>query len=771
VDRLADASSARTMWVHACLLLLSAPISGLRAPPRPRNGYASARGAVAPPGDLATSDALGPADAWAFAKDIRKHSTVLSDRLAAARSEDVLEMLGYADQLQNKTCYLRPTARRKVRFAVEVAFLAHKGQQRRSGEPFVTHPVAVAAILAETQMDRDTVVSGLLHDTVEDTDLTFEEVEAMFGEDVRQIVEGETKVSKLPKMVRERDSHNWDAEREQVENMRSMFIAMAEDWRVVVVKLADRLHNMRTLKYMPAIKQQKIALETLDIFAPLAHRLGIWAYKTELEEKSFEYLHPDEFAALERAIRGKRLRYEAALASCRQQLEEMLFADELIQGRMRTIQIEGRTKSAYSTWKKMKRQQCGLERIDDLVALRVVLKQEAGEDAPAEDDTALCYHVLGRVHSRWTPLPRTLKDYISSPKPNGYRSLHTTVLVGSQPLEVQIRTDEMHRVAELGAAAHWAYKDNATSLPWLQVVRQWHNQLNSSSVFMQLVRNELLGSRVFVFAPQGRILNLAKGATLGDAVAHVVADEAWTAAAVARETPLALVNGIAEAPSYELGNGDIVSFADTEKEPEVTEEAPARPPEVTIEAGRPAWSLCTVCRPLPGDEKLVGCAAQHSRRGTVHRADCDCENLKREKKRPGIRFVDSTSLAMNDDDAEAVRRALGPDRVVRDATGAPLGFTAAIVVFCRDRTRMLLDVSSAVSAVHIMDVMSETRAPGGQAAFQYTIHVQSVEHLEALFADLRKVDDVVQVERGSFAALKRKGPDAFWAHGDPHPSP
>jgi len=716
-----------------------------------------------------TAAEVEPASGFAYALEIKQASPELSRRLAEVSGEDTLEMLGYAEQLQRSTVYLRPSARRAVRFAVEVAYLSHKNQTRRSGEPFVTHPVAVAAILAETRMDRDTVVSGLLHDTVEDTELTFEEVEAMFGTDVRNIVEGETKVSKLPKMARELDSPSWDAEREQVENMRSMFIAMAEDWRVVVVKLADRLHNMRTLEFMPPEKRAKISRETLEIFAPLAHRLGIWTYKTELEETSFRHLYPGEYRRLEAAIRGKRLRYEAALSSCRQQLEEMLYADELIQGRTRTIQIEGRTKSAYSTWKKMQRQQCGLERIDDLVALRVVLRAEnetssepyATPQQPSQQgDTALCYHVLGKVHGRWTPLPRTLKDYISSPKPNGYRSLHTTVLVGSQPLEVQIRTDEMHRVAELGAAAHWAYKDDDASLPWLQIIRQWHAQVDSSSVFMQLVRNELLGSRVFVFAPQGRILNLAKGATLADAVAHIVADEASWGGGMG-EDYLALVNAVEEPRDYGLRNGDIVSFA-----PRGDDLAEEMPEEALVGGAEAvAWPLCSFCRPLPGDT-VLGCAAQHSRRGTVHRADCDCEVLRRELERPGARLVDGAALAMNDDDYDAVRRALAPDLAERDARGDALGFSSSIVVFARDRTRMLLDVSQAVSVVNIVDVMSETRDPGGRAAFQYTIHVDDVDHLNEVFDSVLAVPDVTRVIRGSMRLLKRKGNQEFWDLGE-----
>lgn len=692
--------------------------------------------------------------AFAYAAEIREHAPSLFERLRDTSPEETLDMLAYAEQLQNATTYLRPSARRAVRYALEVACLAHRGQKRRSGLPYVTHPVAVAAILAETHMDRDAVVSGLLHDTVEDTDMTFLEIQNMFGKDVRGIVEGETKVSKLPKRARELNIPDGDAEREQVENMRSMFVAMAGDWRVVVVKLADRLHNMRTLEYMPPKKRTRIARETLEIFAPLAHRLGIWTYKTELEDAAFKHLYPGEYLALDTAIKGRRKRCDAALESCRQQLQEMLYGDELVRGRARRIRVEGRTKSAYSTWKKMKRRQCGLERVDDLVALRVILE---AEDSTADDDTALCYHVLGKVHGRWTPLPRTLKDYVSSPKPNGYRSLHTTILVGSQPLEVQIRTDEMHRVAELGAAAHWSYKDDSeavdSALPWLQIIGEWEAQVDSASVFMELVRNELLGSRVFVFAPQGRILNLAKGATLNDAVAHVIQGGDWGIDADGG----ALVNDVTEPADYTLRNGDMISFSSVEDssafEAATLKSSPSREP----------WQLCAVCRPLPGDA-VHGVASQHSSRGTVHRASCECEVLRRELERPGARFVDGAALAMNDDDYDAVRRALGPSSKVKDVvTGEVLGYETTLVVFGRDRRQILLDVSQAVSMVNTLDVMSETRAPGGQAAFQYTVHVDDLDHLQRVFDAIRDVPDVVRVVRGSMQLLKRKGTHAFWA--------
>ena len=521
-----------------------------------------------------------------YASDIAQQIPCLREVIRhVAHDTAVMQLLAEShESLTEVTDYLRPSAKVTVRLALEVALLAHHGQARRSGEPFVTHPVAVAVILAKNSMEKETIVSGLLHDTVEDTPLTFADIERVFGADVRKIVEGETKVSKLPKMVRTQMADEGlpgtdlgtSKVQEQVENMRSMFIAMADDWRIVVVKLADRLHNMRTLQYMPVEKRASIARETLEIFAPLAHRLGMWQFKTELSDLSFKYLFPNEYNSLDSVINSKFREYQLILDNAKQQLTAELQADPWLQGRMRSVHVVGRTKSIYSTFKKMQRHECGIERIFDLVALRVVLTPEPEEPASVVEGTvhgvaaavgpggdlararasndaenAMCYHVLGKVHSKYTPLPRTLKDYISSPKPNGYRSLHTTVLVGTQPLEVQIRTQAMHHIAEHGAAAHWAYKDGVASLPWLQIIREWQVQVDSAHDFMQLVRQELLGTRVFVFTANGRILNLARGATLMDAAKDL-------ALPVRGYVPI--LNGKAALHTTELSNGDIVAF-------------------------------------------------------------------------------------------------------------------------------------------------------------------------------------------------------------------
>lgn len=282
----------------------------------------------------------------------------------------------YDAELQQATGYLRPSAKQKVRLALEVALLAHHGQKRRSGEPYIIHPVAVAVILGGTEMDRDAICAGLLHDTVEDTVLNFADLELLFGATVGRLVEGETKVSKLPKMASQMDTTLSNPADEQAENLRSMFIAMADDWRIVIIKLADRLHNMRTLRFMPVEKRVRIARETLEIFSPLAHRMGLHAYKTELADLSFATLLPNEHALLDAAVNSRLVSYQDDLASAQAQLEHALQADEWLHGRMRSVQVTGRTKSVYSTWKKLQRHHCGIDGIHDLVALRVVLNPE-----------------------------------------------------------------------------------------------------------------------------------------------------------------------------------------------------------------------------------------------------------------------------------------------------------------------------------------------------------------------------------------------------------
>lgn len=357
------------------------------------------------------------------------------------------EVEAYWSKLMPTVSYLGTEQVAKVYDALRVAYRAHRGQARKSGEPFIIHPVEVALLLSGLQMDAETVMAGLLHDTVEDTDLTFEQVDTMFGNVVRSIVEGETKVSKLPKLA---FSEYAD---EQAENLRQMFIAMTDDYRIIIVKLADRLHNMRTLRHMKPQKQIKISRETLDIFAPLAHRMGIWQFKSELEDTAFMYLYPQEYKRLNRRLRQHQTKYQETLDLSQELLRKTLKADRTLKDQAMHVQVYGRTKEIYSLWYKMEtKAEHNLDHIVDVVALRVIITpkvDEDEEDPPADRGVWLCYHVLGLVQHLpgFQPVPTRVKDYISFPKPNGYQSLHTALMLNGQTIEVQIRTNDMHQVA------------------------------------------------------------------------------------------------------------------------------------------------------------------------------------------------------------------------------------------------------------------------------------------------------------------------------------
>ncbi|MDK2888368.1 MAG: diphosphokinase / guanosine-3,5-bis(diphosphate) 3-diphosphatase [Thermoanaerobacter sp.] len=420
---------------------------------------------------------------------------------------------------------------RAYRFAEE----AHRNQKRFSGEPFITHPVAVANILANLQMDLQTLVAGLLHDVVEDTGVTLEEIKATFGDEVALLVDGVTKLNRLE--YRSKEEH-------QAESLRKMFLAMAQDIRVILIKLADRLHNLRTLKYHNETKQKEIARETLEIYAPLAHRLGIYHLKWELEDLSFRYLEPEKYYELaERVSRTRRKREEyiqAAIQILRRKLAETgIFAD-----------IQGRPKHLYSIYNKMTKQNKDLSEIYDVMAVRVVV-----------DSIRDCYAVLGTVHTLWKPIPGRFKDYIAMPKSNMYQSLHTTV-IGPQgePLEIQIRTWEMHRTAEYGIAAHWRYKEGGKTdrdldqkLAWLRQILEWQRELRDAREFMESLKIDLFSDSVFVFTPKGDVLELPAGSVPIDFAYRVHTE-------VGHRCVGARVNGRLVPLDYQLKNGDIVEI-------------------------------------------------------------------------------------------------------------------------------------------------------------------------------------------------------------------
>mmetsp|Transcript_27990 Transcript_27990/g.42368 ORF Transcript_27990/g.42368 Transcript_27990/m.42368 type:complete len:989 (-) Transcript_27990:499-3465(-) len=502
------------------------------------------------------------------------YMTQLYQDLRDMSNYDTQEVEKYWARLMPTVSYLGTERVAKVYDALRVAYRAHRGQMRKSGEPFIIHPVEVAILLSGLNMDAETVMAGLLHDTVEDTDLTFDQVETMFGPVVRSIVEGETKVSKLPKLAFD------DYADEQAENLRQMFIAMTDDYRIIIVKLADRLHNMRTLRHMKPQKQIKISRETLDIFAPLAHRMGIWQFKSELEDIAFMYLYPQEYRRLNHLLTQHSTKYQETLDNSKEILRKTLRNDKTLREQAQNVKVYGRTKELYSLWYKMEtKADHNLDHIADVVALRVIINPKTpdpdSDDEHADRGVWLCYHVLGLVQHLpgFQPVPTRVKDYISFPKPNGYQSLHTALMLNGQKVEVQIRTTAMHAVAENGMAAHWAYIDEKRrkgrtegnldlfNTPWLSSIKEWQNDRIDSREFVDSVRRELLGKRVFVFLRNGKILNLARGATAIDAAFQIHTEVGLNMHGVE-------INGKPVPFSYVLQNGDVVSILTGEGKPQ-----------------------------------------------------------------------------------------------------------------------------------------------------------------------------------------------------------
>ena len=414
--------------------------------------------------------------------------------------------------------------------AYELADEAHEGQRRASGESYIEHPLAVAGILADLEMDRQTIAAALLHDVVEDTSITSEQVAEQFGEEIARLVEGVTKLTRIPYQSKE------DA---QVENLRKMFMAMAKDIRVIIIKLADRLHNMRTLASLTPSKQYAIARETLDIYAPIAHRLGIWKIKWEIEDECLRYLDPEAFREIvERVAKTRREREDEvreAIESLRDEFKAMNVDAE----------IQGRPKHFYSIYSKIKKGR-DFSTIYDLTAIRIIV-----------DSVKDCYAALGAVHARWTPLPGRFKDYIAMPKPNMYQSLHTTVVgPAGEPLEIQIRTWEMHRTGEYGIAAHWRYKEGGKAdqfenkLSWLRALLEWQKDMRDSRVFMENLKLDLFDSQVFVFSPRGDVYSMPAGGTPLDFAYSVHTD-------VGNHCVGAKVNGRIVPLDYQMQNGDI----------------------------------------------------------------------------------------------------------------------------------------------------------------------------------------------------------------------
>lgn len=417
--------------------------------------------------------------------------------------------------------------------AYEYAKLVHKDQKRKSGEPYIIHPVNVAIILADLDMDVETIVSALLHDVVEDTTATYDDIKEMFSEDVAKIVDGVTKLNKL---------NYKSSEAFQAENLRKMILAMNNDIRVIIVKLADRLHNLRTLEYMNEEKRKQKAQETIEIYAPLAGRLGIFKIKWELEDLSLRYLDPEGYYDLVEKINKKRSEREKEINEIIKKISAELDKQEL------HYDISGRPKNFYSIYKKMKGKSKSFESIYDLIAVRILV-----------DTVKDCYAVLGIVHSMWKPLPGRFKDYIAMPKPNMYQSLHTTVISDTGEIfEIQIRTYEMHEVAEYGIAAHWKYKGGKTQgkdvdskLDWLRQLLEWQKDLKDPKEFIDTLKIDFFDDEVFVFTPNGDVVDLPEGSTPVDFAYRVHTGVGNTCVGAKVDSRIVPLN-------YKLKNGNIV---------------------------------------------------------------------------------------------------------------------------------------------------------------------------------------------------------------------
>jgi GTP diphosphokinase / guanosine-3',5'-bis(diphosphate) 3'-diphosphatase len=421
-----------------------------------------------------------------------------------------------------------------VKKAYDYSLKHHEGQTRASGEPYLVHPLEVALVLAEMKMDPVAIAAGLLHDSVEDTSVTIVDIRKEFGEQVAHIVEGVTKISKIDFATREE---------QQAENLRKMMLAMVDDIRVVLIKLADRLHNMRTLEHLPPDRQRKIAEETLEIYAPIAHRLGMGKIRGELEDLGFRFLDPLGYEQVEKSVNARRKQGEVFLAKMQQTIADKL-KEAGIQAR-----VESRIKRLYSIHKKLQKQRIAVDQVYDLCAMRVITRS-------LQD----CYAVLGIIHNLWRPVPGRIKDFIAMPRPNFYQSLHTSVITeDGTPFEIQIRTEEMHKMAEEGIAAHWKYKDGPVSaqdeqrLAWLRQVVEWQRDVSDPSEFLSTLKIDLYPEEVYTFTPKGKVVVLPRDATPVDFAYSVHTEVGHTCVG-------AKVNGRMVPLRHKLHSGDIVEI-------------------------------------------------------------------------------------------------------------------------------------------------------------------------------------------------------------------
>ena len=511
---------------------------------------------------------------------INEEGKALVEQKGFNKEEALKEFMDYVHS------YLGDDECDQIMKAFTLADKAHEGQFRASGEPYIMHPLAVAEILAHLQIDHITLIAALLHDVVEDTEYTKEDIETLFGAEVAFLVDGVTKLNQFQYETKED---------RQMENYRKMILAMAKDVRVVVIKLGDRLHNMRTLKHMRSDKQKRIAKETLEIFAPLAHRLGIFNVKWELEDLSFRYLEPDKYYDLVDQMKQKRQAREDIVNDTMEQLTKALGEAGI------KADIKGRPKHFYSIYKKMKKDNRDLSQIYDLLAVRVIV-----------DTVPDCYAVLGIAHSIWKPLPYRFKDYISMPKSNMYQSLHTTVIgTMGQPVEIQIRTWEMHRVSEYGVAAHWRYKEGNKGadkefdqkVAWLRQVLEWQDTSNPKEL-VNALKLDVFSGEVFVFTPKGDVVKLPIGSVPLDFAYRVHTD-------VGHRCVGAKVNGKIVPLDYTLQNGDIVDI-------------------ITSKTGKPSLDWLNIVGSSESKNKIRNWFKRENKEENIEKG---LESLEREAKR------------------------------------------------------------------------------------------------------------------------------------------
>jgi guanosine-3',5'-bis(diphosphate) 3'-pyrophosphohydrolase len=630
-----------------------------------------------------------------------------------------------------------------VKRAFEFADQAHKGHKRLSGDPYITHPLAIAGILADLEQDLKTIAAALLHDVVEDAEVSREELARVFGEEITRMVEGVTKLSQLTFISREV---------RQAENFRKMFVAMGEDFRIIIIKLADRLHNMQTLGYLPLAKQKETALETREIFAPLAHRLGMWRLKWELEDLAFLYLESDKYKEVKNKVAESRDARESYIRGFIDQAARLLKKVGI------EIEISGRPKHFYSIYRKMVDQNLEFDEIYDLTAVRIII-----------ETVKECYAVLGVVHAAWKPIPGRFRDYIAMPKSNGYQSLHTTVIgPAGKPVELQIRTKEMHRIAEYGIASHWRYKEGVTDksldqkMSWFRQMLEWQNELKDAKDFMESLKIDLFVDEVFVFSPKGDVFGLPIGATPVDFAYRVHTE-------VGHRTVGARVNGRIVPLDFKLRNGDIVEVLTGKKDnpsmdwlrfiktaaarvkirnwfkkqrgiqkmeaaqavvaaevPKIKQWLVPRPrvrakSAVTVsglENVLVRFSRC--CRPIPGEE-IVGFITR-GRGIAIHRKDC----------------------------ANMVEQEVPKEKIVKVEwnPASEMLFPVDIGIEAFDRVGVLKDILAQIAEAKTNVSAAKVSTRRGSSAFlRLTVDVKNAEHLDRVISAIRSVSDVYDVHR------------------------